>query len=164
MMPAMLAQYFAGAQPGPNQQRSESKCPECHNPIPAQSKFCPDCGHQLLIFEQCSHCSKNLTPTAKFCPRCGHAVAKKPEKKFCPNCGNENLADSVFCNECGEKLGWCFLLPGTVRIVYILIRLYRKTRVKHYQPRSARRAQRGILISLYSAFVIFVFFVVNWSI
>jgi membrane protease subunit (stomatin/prohibitin family) len=104
MMPAMFAQYFAGAQSGSNQQPSESKCPECHNSIPAHSKFCPDCGHQLLVFEQCSHCSKNLTPTAKFCPRCGRAVAEKPTKKFCPNCGNENLADAVFCNECGEKL------------------------------------------------------------
>ena len=24
--------------------------------------------------------------------------------KSCPTCGNENLADSLFCNECGEKL------------------------------------------------------------
>jgi membrane protease subunit (stomatin/prohibitin family) len=104
MMPAMFAQYFAGAQPGQNQNASESKCPECHNSIPAHSKFCPDCGHQLLVFVQCAQCSKNLTPTAKFCSRCGHAVAKAPEKRSCPNCGNENLADADFCNECGEKL------------------------------------------------------------
>ena len=105
MMPAMFAQYFASAQPGQNQNAPESKCPECHNSIPAHSKFCPDCGHQLLVFEQCTQCSKNLTPTAKFCSRCGQAVAEAPEKKFCPNCGNENMADADFCNECGEKLG-----------------------------------------------------------
>ena len=105
MMPAMFAQYFAGAQPRSDQNQSESKCPECHNSIPASSKFCLDCGHQLLVFEQCARCSKNLTPTAKFCSRCGHPAAEKPGKKFCPNCENENLVDAVFCNECGEKLG-----------------------------------------------------------
>ena len=106
MMPAMFAQYFAGAGPqtAPGEDQSESKCPECHNSIPSHSKFCPDCGHQLLIFEQCARCSKNLTPTAKFCSRCGHPAEEKPETKLCPNCGNENLEDAIFCNDCGEKL------------------------------------------------------------
>jgi membrane protease subunit (stomatin/prohibitin family) len=106
MMPAMFAQYFAGARPqaAPGEDHSQSKCPECRNLIPSHSKFCPDCGHQLLVFEECAHCSKNLTPTAKFCSRCGHPVEEKPEKKFCPNCGNENLDDAIFCNDCGEKL------------------------------------------------------------
>ncbi|MGD2097379.1 MAG: SPFH domain-containing protein [Desulfobacterales bacterium] len=104
MMPAMFAQYFATAQPQSEQHHPQAKCPECDNSIPAKSKFCPDCGHQLLVFEQCPRCSKNLTPTAKFCSRCGHAVEEKDATKFCPNCGNENLADAVFCNECGEKM------------------------------------------------------------
>ena len=107
MLPAMFAQYFAGAQPqtAPSGDQAESKCPECQNSIPTRSKFCPDCGHQLLVFEQCAHCSKNLTPTAKFCSRCGHPADEKPEIKFCPNCGNENLDNAIFCNDCGEKLG-----------------------------------------------------------
>jgi len=105
MMPAMFAQYFAGAQPRPDQDQPEAKCPECRNSIPARSKFCPDCGHQILFFEQCSRCSKNLTPTAKFCSRCGHPAEEKPATKCCPTCGNENLSEAVFCNECGEKLG-----------------------------------------------------------
>jgi membrane protease subunit (stomatin/prohibitin family) len=104
MMPAMFAQYFATAQPQTKQHQADAKCPECDNSIPAQSKFCPDCGHQLLVFEQCPRCSKNLTPTAKFCSRCGHSVEEKTATKFCPNCGNENLAEAVFCNECGEKM------------------------------------------------------------
>ena len=104
MMPAMFAQYFAKAQPQSEQPPPQAKCPECDNAIPAHSKFCPDCGHQLLVFEQCPRCSKNLTPTAKFCSRCGHLVEEKPATKYCPNCGNENLADAVFCNECGEKM------------------------------------------------------------
>jgi membrane protease subunit (stomatin/prohibitin family) len=106
MLPAMFAQYFAGARPqtAPGEDQPESKCPECHNSIPTRSKFCPDCGHQLLVFEECAHCSKNLTPTAKFCSRCGHPADEKPETQFCPNCGNENLDDAIFCNDCGEKL------------------------------------------------------------
>ena len=104
MMPAMFAQYFATAQPQNQQRQPETKCPECAHSIPAQSKFCPDCGHQLLVFEQCPRCSKNITPTAKFCSRCGHSVEEKKASIFCPNCGNENLGDAVFCNECGEKM------------------------------------------------------------
>jgi len=104
MMPAMFAQYFAGAHTRTAENQPESKCPECHSTIPASSKFCPDCGHQLLVFVQCAYCSKNLTPTAKFCSRCGHPVAEKPDSKICPNCAHKNLSNAVFCNECGEKL------------------------------------------------------------
>ncbi len=106
MMPAMFAQYFAGAaapgQPGDGQK--SATCQECHNAIPIDAKFCPQCGHQLLVFEQCSKCGKNLSPSAKFCPRCGHPVEEKPEAKFCSQCGSENLPESMYCNQCGEKL------------------------------------------------------------
>ena len=104
MMPAMFAQYFKGAQQQPDQGQGESTCPECRNTIPISSKFCPDCGHQLLVFRQCAHCSKNITPTAKFCSRCGHPAEEKRDTKSCSNCGKENFADAIFCNDCGEKL------------------------------------------------------------
>ena len=106
MMPAMFAQYFTGgmAPTGPKEAPTSTACPECKTGIPVNSKFCPSCGHQLLIFTQCASCGKNLTPDAKFCPRCGHAVEKKPLAKFCSKCGTENLNDAMFCNQCGEKL------------------------------------------------------------
>ena len=106
MMPAMFAQYFAGGLPQPGKKDDQQKfsCPECHQPIPVDAKFCHQCGHQQLVFNQCSGCNKNLTPGAKFCPRCGKSVEDKPQIKSCPTCGNDNLSDSMYCNECGEKL------------------------------------------------------------
>jgi membrane protease subunit (stomatin/prohibitin family) len=105
MMPAMFSQVFANA----GQQRQQPQienitCPECNNSMSADSKFCPYCGHQQLIFSQCLKCKKNLTPNAKFCSRCGHQIEKKIEPVLCSKCGNENLTDSKYCNNCGEKL------------------------------------------------------------
>lgn len=106
MMPAMFAQYFAGGMPRSEDKATEQKfsCPECRQPIPVDAKFCHQCGHQQLVFNQCTGCGKNLTPSAKFCPRCGKSVEDSPQVKSCPTCGNDNLADSMYCNECGEKL------------------------------------------------------------
>ena len=106
MLPAMFAQYFAG---GPARQTAGSDpgvstCPECRHPVPVDAKFCPQCGHQQVVFDQCQKCSKNLTPGAKFCPRCGHAVEDRPIPRTCTQCGAENLTDSLYCNQCGEKL------------------------------------------------------------
>jgi membrane protease subunit (stomatin/prohibitin family) len=105
MMPAMFAQYFSGAQQQKGQEgaRQTAPCPECQNAIPANSKFCPDCGHQLLVFTQCARCNKNLMPNAKFCSRCGFQAEEHETAKFCKACGAENISDAMFCNECGEK-------------------------------------------------------------
>jgi membrane protease subunit (stomatin/prohibitin family) len=79
-------------------------CPECNGRIPKDSRFCPYCGHQVVIFAKCQSCGKNIPPNAKFCPRCGSPVEAKIREKVCKQCGAVNVFESVFCNQCGERL------------------------------------------------------------
>ncbi len=79
-------------------------CPDCGNGIPPDARFCPACGHQVLVSRQCGKCGKNLPHHARFCPACGTSCDETPRPATCRGCGGENLAASVFCNHCGEKL------------------------------------------------------------
>ncbi len=106
MMPAMFAQYFnkkGGPATASVADDKTAACPECHQTIPLDAKFCPHCGCQLLVFQQCLKCGENLPPHAKFCSRCGQAVETAAKEKICPKCGAGNLESAVFCNHCGEK-------------------------------------------------------------
>ena len=106
MLPAMFAQYFSGEKNG-HQTATDGgggACPECRNPVQADAKFCSQCGHQQVVFDQCQKCGKNLTPNTRFCPRCGQAVEDRPQPVICRQCKTENLPDAMFCNQCGEKL------------------------------------------------------------
>ncbi|WP_022667039.1 SPFH domain-containing protein [Desulfospira joergensenii] len=101
MLPGIFAQQMnPQAQQAP---QTTASCPECKNSIPPDAKFCPQCGHQQVVFERCQSCGKNITPATRFCPRCGKPVEEKPKTRFCSKCGAENLPDSLFCNQCGEK-------------------------------------------------------------
>jgi len=107
MMPAMFSKYFTGVKPQGTQTdtlQQSSMCPDCSNSIPIEAKFCPFCGHQQLVFKQCVKCGKNLTPSAKFCSRCGQPAEEKPEPKYCSKCNSENVAESMYCNQCGDQL------------------------------------------------------------
>jgi membrane protease subunit (stomatin/prohibitin family) len=98
MMPSMFAGMAAGAG------TETSPCPDCGRPVPGGGKFCPSCGHQILVFQQCRSCSKNLPPHARFCSGCGAAVTAGAADVSCGTCGAANLPGAVFCNNCGEKL------------------------------------------------------------
>jgi membrane protease subunit (stomatin/prohibitin family) len=103
MMPAMFAQYFAAAEVRGGSSGSPA-CPECGTSLSTDAKFCPQCGHQQVVFAECVHCGKNLAPNAKFCSRCGRPTEEKASPRFCSKCSGENLPDSIYCNQCGEKL------------------------------------------------------------
>jgi membrane protease subunit (stomatin/prohibitin family) len=102
MMPAMFAEFFKASQKPTAQELL--KCPDCQHPVSKEAKFCPDCGHQLLVFQQCGRCGKNLPPHGKFCVQCGHPVGGKTPSKKCPHCQTENMPESIYCNQCGEKI------------------------------------------------------------
>jgi membrane protease subunit (stomatin/prohibitin family) len=73
-------------------------CTECHGEVAIDSRFCPHCGHQLVVIKKCFQCGKNVTANSKFCPSCGvdlnaglscaHCQTKLPPgTKYCLNCG-----------------------------------------------------------------------------
>jgi len=100
MLPALFGTMLHEA----GGQAPTCRCPDCGNHIPGDARFCPLCGHQLLVFQKCPRCDKNAPPKARFCPQCGAALEQKPAPRRCPQCGTENLPQAVFCNQCGEKL------------------------------------------------------------
>jgi membrane protease subunit (stomatin/prohibitin family) len=105
MMPAMFAQHFTGSGEGSRPKESEQtfSCPDCKKAIPPDAKFCPFCGHQVLVFKQCTNCGKNMAPNARFCSGCGQPAEEKQKPWLCSQCKTENLPGSIFCNQCGEK-------------------------------------------------------------
>ena len=100
MLPALFARAFPGGGPSP----AGAPCPACGHTGPADARFCPSCGAQLVVLQRCARCSEELAPGAHFCARCGAPAGAKPQAKACGRCGLENLPASVFCNQCGEKL------------------------------------------------------------
>jgi membrane protease subunit (stomatin/prohibitin family) len=104
MMPSMFSQTM---QPGATAKTEPSplhQCPDCKQNIPAAAKFCPQCGHQQVVFKQCQNCGKNLTPNAKFCSKCGKPADVKPTPSVCSNCQTENMPGARFCSQCGEQI------------------------------------------------------------
>ena len=76
MMPGMMAPYMAG---GMQTQRpgtptgAKTACSNCRSDVPADARFCPQCGHPLLTQIPCIQCGKMLTAGDRFCPECGRS-------------------------------------------------------------------------------------------
>ncbi len=78
------------------------KCPQCGSALPANAKFCLECGAKIEPVSDseiiCPFCGKK-TPKGKFCIECGHPFVNK-----CPNCGADIPQGGKFCLECGTQL------------------------------------------------------------
>lgn len=85
-----------------SQPAQTTKCPKCGNSLPANAKFCLECGTKIEALADnemiCPKCGKK-TPKGKFCMECGHPLVNR-----CPNCGAEVPQGGKFCLECGTKL------------------------------------------------------------
>ena len=81
---------------------NEAKCAKCGANLPANAKFCLECGEKVVSAVDdtvvCPVCGKTVTK-GKFCPECGHKFVTA-----CPKCGKDVPAGAKFCLECGEKL------------------------------------------------------------
>ncbi len=80
-------------------------CPKCNSTIPANSRFCPSCGTEIVIPKatmKCPGCSKDIPQESKFCPECGNKIQSENIK--CPKCNQTSPSGTKFCPGCGTKL------------------------------------------------------------
>jgi membrane protease subunit (stomatin/prohibitin family) len=103
MIPGMLAQNVV-RQPGGDSATTVQMlaCPKCHNEVSAESKFCQNCGTQLIVMNRCPECGTELPAEAGFCSGCGHRLGTDLK---CPHCGTTLPHGTKFCTNCGEETG-----------------------------------------------------------
>jgi membrane protease subunit (stomatin/prohibitin family) len=98
MIPGMLARSVAG--PASGATGTALQCPRCHNEVTGDSRFCANCGAQLVIMNRCPDCQTELPAEAKFCSNCGSELGSTLS---CPHCGTELPPGTKFCTNCGER-------------------------------------------------------------
>lgn len=100
---AQMGDMFKGFSSPSAASEPEKKCVKCGAALPANAKFCLECGEKVVVAQAaeivvCPSCGASVTK-GKFCPECGHKFVTN-----CPSCGKEVVPGSKFCLECGTKL------------------------------------------------------------
>lgn len=102
MIPGMLFKTLGeGATPEKIAEKGVVHCTDCHGEVAINSRFCPHCGHQMVVIRKCPRCDKNLTASANFCPSCGLDLKSE---LHCKNCRTKLPPGTKFCFNCGESL------------------------------------------------------------
>ena len=96
---SQMGDMFKGFSPANTTDTIE--CAKCGTTIPANAKFCQECGTKVEKLSDneilCPSCGSK-TAKGKFCQECGTPLIRK-----CVNCGAEIPSNAKFCQECGEK-------------------------------------------------------------
>ncbi len=102
MMPGMLAQAVTGRPAGQGEAAAgQLNCPRCHNEVSSDSRFCRNCGAQLISMNRCPECHTELPGEARFCSNCGKELS---EDLKCRHCGAKLPPGTKFCTNCGERV------------------------------------------------------------
>lgn len=96
----MMANSMNNGSNGANNQ-TKVICPHCNAQV-NPGKFCSECGKQMVVDKVlCIKCKASIPANSKFCPECG---TLQVSKKICPHCNNEIDVNTKFCPHCGEKI------------------------------------------------------------
>jgi predicted amidophosphoribosyltransferase len=103
MLPGMIYRTLRpeDADPRRIQERGTVNCPGCHGEVPLMARFCPACGHQMVVANVCPRCGDHVTALARFCPACGANLAAAVT---CPHCNAAVPPGTKFCPSCGEAI------------------------------------------------------------
>jgi membrane protease subunit (stomatin/prohibitin family) len=103
LLPGMIYRTLRpeDADPQRIQERGAVICPGCHGEVPLTARFCPACGHQMVVANKCPRCGENVTALANFCPACG---ANLKATTACTHCNTPVPPGTKFCTNCGEAI------------------------------------------------------------
>jgi membrane protease subunit (stomatin/prohibitin family) len=103
MIPGMLYKVIGNGEPTLEKIAAKGtvNCPACHGEVPIDSRFCPHCGHQLVVIRKCPRCNENLSAADRFCPSCGLDLSAELR---CRKCHTKLPQGTKFCFNCGEKV------------------------------------------------------------
>lgn len=76
-------------------------CPNCHNEVRADAKFCNKCGFHLV---EAASVESSVESSGKTCKKCGAEL--KQDAKFCIKCGtpvNETPSEEVIAGMAQKK-------------------------------------------------------------